>query len=440
MGNLHTRRTACRSTWLTEVDGADKRVKCLFIMGDPELARAEVRGDELWLPCEDDYAHLPMKTRSLCQWALKHVKFDYLFKCDDDSYVALDRLLQVPSGLDYCGRYMSNCKVPYANGGAGYLLSRRAAKVIAKRMAEETGPEDVLVGQHLAEAGITLVHDARFAECPPVYNALGHIRDPAFHKGEWITYHRLEARRMLQLHKDCQASGQPELAVLFCCHRLDALARANLRTPRQYNPTVPIHIIENDRPTKRDGWRNVDQVLCQWYLANRPPGRRFALIESDMLCTMTLRDHYAATWDADLSAAHIVQPGPPAAEAISGVRRRHWYWFREVGHLPENMRRSAMGVVPLAGIMFSRRALDAIAPVVCRPEMDNVFCELRIGTAAAWLGLTVVETGPHAKRTITVGPLNANACKQPGLYHKVKNPLTRERNPALDRPWGLASI
>ena len=100
-------------------------------------------------------------------------------------------------------------------------------------------------------------------------------------------------------------SGGPELAVLYCCHTLDASARANLQTLRWYNPDVPVHVVENDRSARRDGWRNADQVLCQWYLAHHPKAERFALIESDMLCTVPLREHFAETWDTDLSAANI---------------------------------------------------------------------------------------------------------------------------------------
>ena len=53
--------------------------------------------------CPDDYASLPQKTRGFCRWALANAEFEYLFKCDDDTYICLDRLLAVPSGLDYCG-------------------------------------------------------------------------------------------------------------------------------------------------------------------------------------------------------------------------------------------------------------------------------------------------------------------------------------------------
>jgi len=203
---------------------------------------------------------------------------------------------------------------------------------------------------------------------------------------------------------------RPELAVLYCCYTLDASARANLQTLRWYNPDVPVHVVKNNRPVRKDGWRNADQVLCQWYLAHRPHAERFALIESDMLCTVPLREHFDDTWDADLSAANVLLPG----------RDDHWRWWSEVGRLPAGMRPHATGAVPLAGILFSRRALDAIAPVICRPEMNDIFSELRVGTVAAALGMNTVETGPHAKRTVGIHRFKPAERGQPGLYHKVK--------------------
>ena len=218
------------------------------------------------------------------------------------------------------------------------------------------------------------------------------------------------SRRLLGT-EDLTVSKKPELAVLYCCHTLDASARANLQTLRWYNPDVCVHIVENSRPTRRDGWRNADQVLCEWYLAHRPDAERFVLIELDMLCTVSLREHFADTWDADISAANVRLPG----------RDDRWPWWSEVGRLPADMQPHATGAVPLAGILFSRRALDAIAPVICRPEMNDIFAELRVGTVAASLGLKIAETGPHAKCTVKGrGRFRPDQRRRPGLYHKVK--------------------
>lgn len=46
-------------------------------------------------------ASLVHKTREFCRWALTQ-DFDYLFKCDDDTFVVTDRFLKFdPAGRDY---------------------------------------------------------------------------------------------------------------------------------------------------------------------------------------------------------------------------------------------------------------------------------------------------------------------------------------------------
>jgi hypothetical protein len=53
--------------------------------------------------------------------------------------------------------------VGYASGGAGYFLSRKAAAIVAERLASyPTGAEDLLVGRVLHSAGIEFSIDPRF--------------------------------------------------------------------------------------------------------------------------------------------------------------------------------------------------------------------------------------------------------------------------------------
>jgi hypothetical protein len=63
-----------------------------------------------------------------------------------------------------------NCGQPiaYASGGAGYVLSRRAATVMATTctLDQSQGMEDILVGRCLCNAGITPVHHAGFLAEP----------------------------------------------------------------------------------------------------------------------------------------------------------------------------------------------------------------------------------------------------------------------------------
>jgi len=152
------RRNECRATWMSAPYDR-QRVLCLFLVGDPNIPAPVWGGDTLWLPCPDDYPSLPQKTRAFCRWALNTFDFGHLFKCDDDTYAVLDRMLKYDhDGSAYTGRDIGG----YASGGAGYYLTPQAARIVADQMTAATGAEDLLVGQHLARADIKLVADARF--------------------------------------------------------------------------------------------------------------------------------------------------------------------------------------------------------------------------------------------------------------------------------------
>ncbi|MCR4415308.1 MAG: hypothetical protein NUV77_23090, partial [Thermoguttaceae bacterium] len=161
VGILHTpahaaRAENCRRTWLAHAPR--QAIDYVFLVGNAAEFRRE--GDVLYLPCPDDYPSLPQKTRRFCQWALEHAAFDYLFKCDDDTYVDLAKLADYPAGrsFDYAGCEYAG----YASGGGGYLLSRRAAAVVRDHLEAPTGNEDELVGRCLRAHGIALCADPAF--------------------------------------------------------------------------------------------------------------------------------------------------------------------------------------------------------------------------------------------------------------------------------------
>lgn len=182
-------RNACRETWL-----ADKAlgVGYFFLIGQPSVTKVlRVHDDILWLPCRDDYPSLPQKTRLFCRWFGQNTTSEYLFKCDDDTYVRLDRLVAMPSGLDYCGGRIDRDR-PYLSGGAGYLLSRKAAKIIAAGLDDLTGAEDLLVGRYLRQFGIKPVFDPRFS-----WNE-ANVPTP---DNEVISTHYCSPERLRELHR-----------------------------------------------------------------------------------------------------------------------------------------------------------------------------------------------------------------------------------------------
>jgi hypothetical protein len=134
---MSTRQQACRATWVPRLDAA-QNVRVVFLRGG-SADGAHLHGDVLALPCGDDYNSLVHKSREFCRWALTQ-EFDYLFKCDDDTFVVADRFLRFdPSGRDYIGVDPLDHVTPrFASGGAGYWLSRAAVECVAAMDLEST--------------------------------------------------------------------------------------------------------------------------------------------------------------------------------------------------------------------------------------------------------------------------------------------------------------
>lgn len=162
------RRRRCQQAWVPQLEQAGFEVFFLMGVGDrvsyPTIVNEKKHGrigTELHLPCPDDYQSLPQKTYWFCKWAIENRSFDYLFKCDDDTYIEPDRFLQVDiRRVDYLGHVWY--PRAYASGGAGYFLSHRAASIVADGLTQVEGAEDLLVGELLHKNGIAPVHDNRF--------------------------------------------------------------------------------------------------------------------------------------------------------------------------------------------------------------------------------------------------------------------------------------
>jgi len=130
------RRKACRDTWLQRLPG---NVAAFFFVGRGYSGPAET--DVIQVNAADDYASLPKKVTAMLRYVVRHFHFDYLFKCDDDTYVVADRLNELP-GSDMCA-FLWNGKT--ASGGAGYLLTRSLAGSLTGEIDESGYYEDVEV-------------------------------------------------------------------------------------------------------------------------------------------------------------------------------------------------------------------------------------------------------------------------------------------------------
>ncbi len=114
----------------------------------------------------DDYDSLPAKTQAICRWARE---YDFLFKCDTDTYASIVRLLA--SGFeqyDYSGFVRDDGFKPEYCYGPAYWLSKKAMNILADAdwaAYPSVYPtcEDVMVGAILNAHGITPHHDPRYA-------------------------------------------------------------------------------------------------------------------------------------------------------------------------------------------------------------------------------------------------------------------------------------
>jgi hypothetical protein len=187
------RQQAIRDTWMKDVP---KHVLAFFFVGRPG-APAQIEGDTLYLDCADGYADLALKTHACISYCVSNIEFDYLLKCDDDTYLYVRRFLEncmdcfKNGAADYIGNLppgISWQAGAYAQGGA-YILSRKAAAVLsrvclenerharwwygnlttdAKLLLTHTTVEDIMVGDILRKHDIYLEVDTRFChECNP---------------------------------------------------------------------------------------------------------------------------------------------------------------------------------------------------------------------------------------------------------------------------------
>jgi hypothetical protein len=146
------RRDACRATWMTApVEG----IRPVFFVGGGTPLPGEP--DTIVLDCPDTYEALPAKVRAFFAHALKHESFDWVFKCDDDTYVVQQRLRELTAGShELAGNADFLNTKGYASGGAGYLLSRRMTTVVAEDSSlPNTGCEDIIITKAALSHGAT---------------------------------------------------------------------------------------------------------------------------------------------------------------------------------------------------------------------------------------------------------------------------------------------
>lgn len=151
------------------------------------------------LPIPDDYRHLPAKVVAGMRHALSMGAWDWLLKCDDDTFVHLDRLTRYaatlpPESRDIYGGPIQG-RPQQLCGGAGYILHRLTVEaIIADHFVPATGREDVEITRAVQrQGGRVLPCGQMIARSSPHPAAANHL----------ITAHRLTPSQLRSIHTDC---------------------------------------------------------------------------------------------------------------------------------------------------------------------------------------------------------------------------------------------
>jgi hypothetical protein len=151
------RRKAVRETWLSH---CRKEMDTFFFVGRGEKLKDEP--DTLILDAPDNYEQLPEKVITFFRWALAYSDFEWLFKCDDDTYLACSRLKELLSlEADLIGdESLDSRGAP--SGGAGYLLSRAAVERLCDdEQLPLVGAEDLIMGSAIVQYGLPVRSTSR---------------------------------------------------------------------------------------------------------------------------------------------------------------------------------------------------------------------------------------------------------------------------------------
>lgn len=202
------RANSCLNTWIKDI----KPPHNYFFYGDEKQSKIMMN---TW-NCEPDDGEarfrLPEKTYKMLIESLRH-EWDFLFKCDDDTYVNFNKLVEFLKGYDanddlYLGREIFN-PFAYAQGGAGYILTRSSVKKCIELLkylyndrSKNKDAEDYSVGLVLKEQGLNLTHtDSLSTPNPNVAKQNQSVCIDAIIKDNKITTHYVNRNTMHKIHE-----------------------------------------------------------------------------------------------------------------------------------------------------------------------------------------------------------------------------------------------
>jgi len=145
-----------------------------FFVGEgPPVAEPDV----VQVAAPDTYIKLAWKTREAFRYALDFSDWDYVFKCDDDTYVVPERIeslvgeIQPGRQAQWIGSDVLK-KDGYTAGGAGYLLARSIVQAlqVAEMPRYDWEGEDMWCGC-TARNHVRCLWTPRLCQCSEPYPA-----------------------------------------------------------------------------------------------------------------------------------------------------------------------------------------------------------------------------------------------------------------------------
>lgn len=218
-----------------------------------------------------------------------------------------------------------------------------------------------------------------------------------------------------------------ELGILFAYHRLGPVVERNLGSLSELNSdatVIPIATTEGLNVSSgfwaydnrfwfnltggldsKLSWYNLDALYYEYYRRRNDNCKRWLLAEWDVFCNGSIKDYFGSLWDAPFVSTDIHEKG-------SG-----WFWFCDTDKMPNDVRKFATGLSPLAGTLISDAALEKI--VLNSWWIDRpVFCELRLGTIARFSGVEMFPN-PNGRGKVIWRPKPIIEGK--GLWHPMKD-------------------
>ena len=187
-GKYADKRKACRETWAAL---KQPNVSVVFFSGKSEPSEPDL----ITLSAPDDYMSCAEKVGEFFRWALLQVGWEWLVKCDDDTYLDIERLEDLIKGMDvnsFAGNDHIFKKSGFAGGGSGYILHRGIIEnMVNDDYPIKKGYEDRIISSKAIKHGAVPWPTKRLWYCKSIIPTS---------RNDQVTCHRVKPHEMRAIH------------------------------------------------------------------------------------------------------------------------------------------------------------------------------------------------------------------------------------------------